>query len=606
MLTLLRYAYQLSPAALIASVVLQVLSAVLQVLTPLVVGAVVGRLPGVASNGLSVGFLVLLALLMAVLPMSNVIESVAVIPTERLDAAAERDIFVRMGNLGSAGASLTSLDDPQVLGRIQRISVQRRWITASLQQVCGPIMGRALGLAGAVIALGVVFSWPVAVALFVAAIGRSLYGIRNMNRQLGVWSSETEGQKHAYYAFSLGMGGAAKEIRIFGLAGFLRERFWQYLTETLRPYWRIRREQAVEASLVGLGHAALTVAAFIYAGLLATSGRLALGVLAAALPLILPIASVNLQILAEVQRGAEVYRWLPEWTADEAVAVPAPASRGPRRENPAPEIVFEDVSFRYPRSDSDVLCGVSMRMDAGGAVALVGLNGAGKSTLVKLLAGTYRPTSGRILIDGVDITDFDEDRLRCWQRRIAPITQDFLRLPLPAGDNIELGSGQLWSGRIDGEPRAPSDAMHAAAMRAGIVDLLGRLPRGWATPLEKTIRGGIELSGGEWQRIALARALRAVDAGAGVLVLDEPAAALDVESEARLVSGYLELTRAVTSLVISHRFSVVRPVPKICVLEYGRIIEEGSHEQLMAAGGRYQAMFTLQASRYAAAEEASG
>jgi ATP-binding cassette subfamily B protein len=176
--------------------------------------------------------------------------------------------------------------------------------------------------------------------------------------------------------------------------------------------------------------------------------------------------------------------------------------------------------------------------------------------------------------------------------------QALIRLSLPAGDNIELGAGRLWSGRIDGEQRPPSAEMLEAAARARIVDLIEHLPQQWATPLDKTLPGGTDLSGGEWQRLALARALRAVDAGAGVLVLDEPAAALDVESEARLVSGYLDLTRSVTSLVISHRFSVVRPVPTICVLDNGRIVEQGSHADLMTSGGHYHDLFAMQASRY--------
>jgi ABC-type multidrug transport system fused ATPase/permease subunit len=277
---------------------------------------------------------------------------------------------------------------------------------------------------------------------------------------------------------------------------------------------------------------------------------------------------------------------------------------------PAPTIVFEDVTFRYPTARTPVLDGLTMTLSGGGAAALVGVNGAGKSTLVKLLAGGYRPQRGRVLIDGVDLGRLDDEELAAWQRRVAPITQDFIRLPLPAGDNVELGAGQIWAGRVDletwpGSADLLTTGLDSMAARAGIDDLVARLPAGWRTPLDKTIPGGVDLSGGEWQRIGLARALRAVAAGAQVLVLDEPAAALDVAAEARLVDGYLELADRVTSLVISHRFSVVRPVPLIYVLEGGRIVEAGSHEKLMDAGGRYHTMFSLQASRYVAAEQAA-
>ncbi|MGH3489014.1 MAG: ATP-binding cassette domain-containing protein [Actinopolymorphaceae bacterium] len=606
MFVLLRYAFWLRPAAAVSCVVLNVLGAGLVVVTPLLVGAVVGRLPSVAESGVDVAFAVLLALLLATLPLGNVIEAVAAAPLERLEADAERDVFLRLGAAGSARPGLASLESPELVGQLQRVSLNRWWITSALPLVCGGLVGSALSLVGSALALGVVFSWWVALVLVVAATARSLYGARNMSRQMDAWSAQTEGQKHAAYAFAQGMGGAAKEVRIFGLAGFLRDRYWTYLTDALRPYWRLRRVQAVEASLVGLAHVAVMVGAIAYAGWQAEHGRLTLAGLAATLPLVLAIASTNLQQFVEVQRGSAVYQWLRKLDsgpAEPATPRPARTETAPQRHPGPPEIVFDEVHFRYPQASDETLRGLSMTWHAGAAVALVGVNGAGKSTLVKLLAGAYRPTSGRILVDGVDLAALDEDGLRRWQRRIAPITQDFVRLPLSVGDNIELGTGRLWSGGVDAEHRSPGEAVEAAAARAGIVELIDGLPERWATPLDTTMPGGADLSGGEWQRVALARALRAVDAGAGVLVLDEPAAAQDVESEARLVSGYLDLARAVTSLIISHRFSVVRPVPRIYVLAEGRIAEVGSHEDLMAAGGRYHDMFTMQASRYADREE---
>jgi ATP-binding cassette subfamily B protein len=253
---------------------------------------------------------------------------------------------------------------------------------------------------------------------------------------------------------------------------------------------------------------------------------------------------------------------------------------------PAREIRFENVSFRYPGSDVDVLRDLDLTIRAHEALALVGVNGAGKSTLVKLLGGAYKPTTGRITVDGVDLSELD---LKAWQRRIAAIVQDFLRFPLSVTDNVVFGAVE----RADDEV-----ALAKVARESGIDDVVRGLPDGWDTVLDKTFDGGVDLSGGEWQRIALARALFAVHAGAGVLVLDEPAAALDVRAEAELVERYLELTSGVASLIISHRFSVVRNADRICVLADGRITEDGTHEQLLEKGGTYAAMFRLQAERY--------
>jgi len=272
-----------------------------------------------------------------------------------------------------------------------------------------------------------------------------------------------------------------------------------------------------------------------------------------------------------------------------------------------PTITLENVSFAYPHSDRRVLDGLDLTIAAGETVALVGVNGAGKSTLVKLIAGAYTPTSGRVLVDGRDLATFSTSELVAWQRRIAPITQDFAQLPLLAGDNVEIGTGELWSGEVAPPDHPPStEVLDAVAARSGVDEVIAGLQHGWSTPLDKSVPEGQDLSGGEWQRIALTRALRAVDAGAALLVLDEPAAALDVASEARLVRSYLDLASGTSSLVISHRFSVVRPVPRIVVLAGGRIVEDGSHAELMALPqGRYRSMFTLQANRYLDTDEST-
>jgi ABC-type multidrug transport system fused ATPase/permease subunit len=265
----------------------------------------------------------------------------------------------------------------------------------------------------------------------------------------------------------------------------------------------------------------------------------------------------------------------------------APAGTRPVRGIPRDSIRLEGVWFGYPRAERPVLEDLDLEIPAGTSLAIVGENGAGKTTLVNLICGFYRPVAGRVTVDGVDLAEFDP---AAWQRRIGAVFQDFARYPVTLRENIIFG----------GTGRAGWEARYRAAEKAGLSDMAEGLPQNWYTTLSREFEGGTELSGGQWQRVALARALFALEAGARILVLDEPTANLDVRAEAALYNRFLELTAGLTTIIVSHRFSTVRRADRIVVVHQGRIVESGNHSQLLALGGRYARMFGLQARHYQA------
>jgi ATP-binding cassette subfamily B protein len=248
---------------------------------------------------------------------------------------------------------------------------------------------------------------------------------------------------------------------------------------------------------------------------------------------------------------------------------------------------LEQVRFTYRGREHPTLEGLSLEIPAGQSLAIVGENGAGKSTLIKLLCGLYDPDEGRVVV-GAGSTPLQA------RGRIGVIFQDFVRYPLPLRENVGFGNPALMD----------DEAALAGALRdAGGADLFAGLPRGWDTVLSREFEGGADLSGGQWQRVALARALAAVRGGAGLLILDEPTAALDVRAETELFERFLEVTRDITTVLVSHRLSSVRHADRIVVIDGGRVAEDGTHEALMRAGGRYARMYSLQAERFARAAE---
>lgn len=407
-------------------------------------------------------------------------------------------------------------------------------------------------------------------------------------RESGVWrdrnTPEVRGaQRDAEYAYRLAVDPpASKELRLFGLAGWMLERFvqrrtrlheLQYLATRMRErplagsillvlaanvaiFWSI--SSAAAAHQISLGEAvtflqsAVGVSAIAFGGLnWALDGASA------------PVAAV-LRLRGATERAGKL-----------------PSGKEAAEGKPAREIRLRDVTFAYP-GGAPVLEHFDLTIPAGTSLAIVGQNGAGKTTIAKLLCRLYDPQEGTIEIDSVDLRDFD---LESWRSRITAVFQDFIRFELPMRDNV-APSG------------APERLIYEALESAG-AENLASLDR----VLAKGYADGTDLSGGQWQRVALARALLAVKTGAGVVLLDEPTAQLDVRGEAEIFERLLAATRHCTTILISHRFSTVRHADRICVLEQGHVVELGTHEELMALHGRYRTMFDLQAQRFQEADE---
>ena len=381
-------------------------------------------------------------------------------------------------------------------------------------------------------------------------------------------------------------------------ARWWRERGRRDSGSYLRPLWRARRRiRLVPVALYSLVVLAGTTVVLVMLRDAAGRGGLSVLGLSLALQAVLIALRFGVYFPEADNQTLDGMRARESMLEIERAAAQRPPGRqrlGGRQAGPVPVsgIAFERVSFSYPGGRQNVLRDLDLEFPAGMSTAIVGLNGAGKTTLVKLLCGLYQPTSGRITADGTALEEFDP---RSWQRRLAVIYQDYVRYELDVAANIGLGApGHM------GDTRA----LERAIEWAGAAEVTAALPDGLAAVLSSRYSGGVDLSGGQWQRIALARALFAVQAGASVLVLDEPTAQLDVRAEVAFFDRFLELTRGLTTVVISHRFSTVRRADRIAVLDGGRITERGRHGELMAAGGQYAELFKLQARRFAGEETA--
>lgn len=395
-------------------------------------------------------------------------------------------------------------------------------------------------------------------------------------------------QRHADYAYRLAVDPpAAKELRLFGMADWLIERFREQRQTLHDLRWeatRLRERPVLWSMLLVLLANVVVFGALAGAAMdgLINLDRLVTFASAAISTSMIAFGGLSWALDGAAAPAAAVLRLQAEMAPTGALDM----GHEPASANPTSAITFSGVGFAYPTTpDLTVLDGFDLELQAGTSLAIVGQNGAGKTTLAKLLCRLYDPVVGEIRVDGTPLAELD---LAAWRRQVTAVFQDYIRFELSLRENVAPA----------GAPEAMIREALAEAGAEGLADL--------DTPLAKGYEGGTDLSGGQWQRVALARALCAVKQGAKLVLLDEPTAQLDVRGEAEIFNRVLEATRDVTTILISHRFSTVRKADRICVLEQGRVVELGTHDELIELGGRYRTMFDLQASHFEGGDVMAG
>jgi ABC-type multidrug transport system fused ATPase/permease subunit len=544
------------------------------------VGAVV-RSSSLAAPLALVG--VLFVLLQVLSPLHQVIST-------NLGSQAAAWLYDQLTTACVRPPGMGHLEDPRLttdlaMARDFDLGITGPPLSISMDFIASGLVELVAGLAATLVLAG--YSWWAPLVLTGAWLSTHW-----LLRESAVWKDRNTdevraAQRQADYAYRLAVDPpAAKEVRLFGLAGWVVERFTSARRRVLDLQWQATRlrERPVLWSLL-LVLSANVLVFWMMANDLAT-GRLNLA-------RVVTFATAALSASTIAFGGLS---WALDSSAAPVGAVlrletamgPAGAlvrGTGPPLGMPAREIRFRNVRFSYPSVSQPVLDGFDLTIPAGSSLAIVGQNGAGKTTLAKLLCRLYDPQEGSIEVDGVDLRQLDLD---AWRERLTAVFQDFTRFELPLRDNVAPCG-------------APDAVILAALAEAGAEHLVGL-----DTVISRAYEGGTDLSGGQWQRVALARALCAVKLGASLVLLDEPTAQLDVRGEAEIFERILAATRTATTILISHRFSTVRHADRICVLEHGRVVELGTHDELIASGGRYRTMFDLQASRFGGEEEAGG
>jgi ATP-binding cassette, subfamily B, bacterial len=570
---------------------------------------VLGRVPAAVRGGtnsaawdsLVAVFVVAAAVFVGQQILAPLSTSLGELVARRIDGHMYRDLM--SASLRSPGVA--PLEDQQVLADLRVAATELEFGVQSPGQAGAGLLAitaRHVQLIGYTVLVGAMFSWLAAAGLLAAVLlfrHVQRAGQRGYGRERGAMGSM---ERKIGYLRDLAIGSpAAKEIRVFGLVGWLKDALDAATLNFLRPLWTIRR-RAYLWPFVWAGAGLLVASIVVVAALGAAGpGRVTLTefvLVAQAVLGAIRLAEYYPEADLQTTIGLEAYHAVRRFAdrIDQYPGVEAKPQAGePARRAPDPThaIRFDNVTFRYPGQTRPVFDGLDLTIPAGRCTAIVGVNGAGKTTLIKLLARLYEPTEGAVRVDGVDVREYSLD---AWRAKLAVIFQDYVRYEVSAADNIGYGAVDELGDRA---------GIRAAAEAVGIAPDLDRLPHGLDTPLARHLVGGADLSGGQWQRVALARALFALRHGSSVMVLDEPTASLDVRAEAAFFDEFAGLTQGATTVLISHRFSTVRHADLIVVLERGRVLEQGTHDELIALGGRYARLFRLQAARLTGGEPAT-
>src|SRR5271169_3378961 len=484
----------------------------------------------------------------------------------------------------AARLDLTTYENPVFYDRLERARVQATDRLAMIQQM-GRLVQQAITTLTFSIALAWASPWLVlllAVGVLPSFLGETHYAFLGYAKNF----RQTPAKRQMDYLRQVaGSREGAKEVKLFGLNKFFTERFQALANQIYLEDVTLSRSKLIIGGLLGIIGTLGYYGAYVYVIWRTLHSAYDIGQFTF-LTAAIQQASSNLQQVFSTASGiADQALFLTDliaffdmqptvWSNPNGLPAPKPIRQG---------FEFRDVSFAYPGTERTVLMNFNLTLSPGERIALIGENGQGKTTVVKLITRLYDPTEGQILLDGIDLREYSLEDLH---RQIGVIFQDFMRFEMTARENIAVG-------RIESEHSQME--IESAAHKSLAESVIAKLPGGYDQMLGRRFETGVELSGGEWQRVALARAyLR----DAQLLVLDEPTAALDARSELEVFERFAELTMGKMALLISHRFSTVRMADRIVVLEGGRLVEEGTHPQLMALGGRYASMFEMQAASY--------